>query len=78
MTMSYDRSMLRSLQVVLALALVALAAGCESVPAWKHQQLAHPTMTAEEISIGLDGHVRAVSEGATGGVAGSGGGCGCN
>jgi hypothetical protein len=35
-------------------------------------------MTAEEISIGLDGHVRAVSEGAAGGLGGGGGGCGCN
>ena len=32
----------------------------------------------EEISIGLDSHVRAVSEGAAGGLGGGGGGCGCN
>jgi hypothetical protein len=60
------------------LGLVGFTTGCESVPAWKRQQLAHPTMSAEEMSMGLDGHVRAVSEGATGGLAGGGGGCGCN
>jgi hypothetical protein len=36
-------------------------------------------MASAEIGVsGLDGHVRAVSEGATGGLAGGGGGCGCN
>ena len=65
-------------RLLVVLALVAFTAGCESVPAWDHGRLAHPTMTVEEISHGLDGHVRAVSEGATGGVSGAGGGCGCN
>ena len=60
------------------LVLLVGVAGCERVPATGRGKLAHPTMTAEEISTGLDGHVRAVSEGATGGVAGGGGGCGCN
>lgn len=70
--------MRRSLRIVLVLGLLFVAAGCEAVPAVSRGKLAHPTMTSEEIAIGLDGHVRAVSEGATGGLAGGGGGCGCN
>jgi hypothetical protein len=58
--------------------LVSALAGCTAVPVWKRGPLTHPTMTAEEIQLGLDGHVRAVSEGAVGGLAGAGGGCGCN
>jgi hypothetical protein len=66
---------------VLALVLVSVAlGGCsfEHVKATDRGRLAHPTMTPDDISMGLDGHVRAVSEGATGGLAGGGGGCGCN
>ncbi len=65
------------LATLMILSLSCLA-GCAHVPPWEHEKLAHPTMTPEDISIGLDGHVRAVSEGATGGLAGAGGGCGCN
>jgi hypothetical protein len=60
------------------LALLSFASGCVKVAPYERGMLAHPTMTAEEISIGLDGHVRAVSEGAAGGLGGGGGGCGCN
>lgn len=35
-------------------------------------------MTTEEMAFAVDGHVRAVSEGAAGGLGGGGGGCGCN
>jgi Flp pilus assembly protein TadB len=69
----------RSLTLLLAIALTAFVSGCVGhVAAWEREKLAHPTMTVDELSNGLDGHVRAVSEGATGGVSGSGGGCGCN
>jgi hypothetical protein len=51
---------------------------CVKVQPYERGMLAHPTMTPEEIAIGLDGHVRAVSEGAAGGLGGGGGGCGCN
>jgi hypothetical protein len=69
----------RAAPLVIALGLLATTAGCLTpVPAWKRGDLAHKTMTADEMSNGLDGHVRAVSEGATGGLAGGGGGCGCN
>jgi hypothetical protein len=69
---------LRSARIVVALGIVFVAAGCEPVPAHRKGKLAHPTMTPEQISMGLDGHVRAVSEGATGGLGAAGGGCGCN
>ena len=55
-----------------------LISGCAKVAPYERGMLAHPTMTPEEIAIGLDGHVRAVSEGAAGGLGGGGGGCGCN
>ena len=67
-----------ALTAVAILMLAAFASGCVKVAPYERGMLAHPTMTAEEISIGLDGHVRAVSEGAAGGLGGGGGGCGCN
>ena len=69
------------MRMVSMLCLVAFAlstAACVKVAPYERGMLAHPTMTAEEIAIGLDGHVRAVSEGAAGGLGGGGGGCGCN
>lgn len=69
----------RSTFVLLALAsLTIVLGGCQKVLPYQRGMLAHPTMTPEEIAIGLDGHVRAVSEGAAGGLGGGGGGCGCN
>ncbi|MBS2017057.1 MAG: DUF4266 domain-containing protein [Deltaproteobacteria bacterium] len=57
----------------------AAATGCvRPVPSWARGPLAHPTMVADDVATGLDGHVRAVSEGATGSLGGAGGGCGCN
>lgn len=66
------------LVTLLALGSMLLLSACGPVPPHTRGPLAHPTMTSEEISFGLDGHVRAVSEGAVGGLAGGGGGCGCN
>lgn len=63
--------------ILLLLALASLA-GCATVAPYERGVLAHPSMTAEDMSTDFDGHVRAVSEGATGGFAGAGGGCGCN
>jgi hypothetical protein len=51
---------------------------CVKVAPYERGILAHPTMTTDDMSVGLDEHVRAVSEGASGGVGGGGGGCGCN
>lgn len=55
-----------------------ILSACTKVAPYERGMLAHPTMTPEEISLGLDEHVRAVSEGAAGGLGGGGGGCGCN
>jgi hypothetical protein len=69
----------RPVVAVLLVVFLALGlGGCVKVAPYERGMLAHPTMTPEEISIGLDGHVRAVSEGAAGGLGGGGGGCGCN
>lgn len=62
---------------VAALALSALS-GCVSVAPYERGTLAHPSMSPAEMATGFDEHVRAVSEGATGGFGGGGGGCGCN
>ena len=59
-------------------AVLLFLAGCTKVMPYERQALAHPSMTTEDLSSGMDGHVRAVSEGAAGGVGGGGGGCGCN
>ncbi|MFO0640189.1 MAG: DUF4266 domain-containing protein [Polyangiaceae bacterium] len=67
--------------VVLALgALVALSStvGCVKVAPYERGTLAHPTMVTDDMAIGVDAHVRGVSEGASGGLGGGGGGCGCN
>jgi hypothetical protein len=57
-----------AMKIVVALGL----AGCVRLPSsasmCAYSALAHPTMSPDAISIGLDGHVRAVSEGATGGL----------
>jgi len=62
--------------VIFALCIVLSA--CTKVAPYQRGILAHPTMTTDEMSMGLDSHVRAVSEGASGGLGGAGGGCGCN
>jgi hypothetical protein len=53
-------------------------AACVKVAPYERGMLAHPTMTSDEMANGLEEHVRAVSEGAAGGLGGGGGGCGCN
>jgi hypothetical protein len=64
---------------ILAASAIAGATGCASVAPYERGTLAHPSMSAEDpFTSGLDDHVRAVSEGAAGGLAGGGGGCGCN
>jgi hypothetical protein len=52
--------------------------GCATVAPYARGSLAHPSMTTDDVATGFDNHVRAVSEGATGGFGGGGGGCGCN
>ncbi|MBL8607791.1 MAG: DUF4266 domain-containing protein [Myxococcales bacterium] len=68
---------LQRLALVASLAVSVL--GCAGgVKPWEHRHLAHPTMTTDSVSIGVDEHVRAVTEGAAGDLTGAGGGCGCN
>jgi hypothetical protein len=77
------RSMMKAAKLVAALVaggiVVALSTGCVHVAPYERGTLAHPTMSADDpFTSSIDEHVRAVSEGASGGLAGAGGGCGCN
>jgi hypothetical protein len=71
------RSSRLSLPLLVAITLAALT-GCANVAPYERGILALPSMTPEDTSTGFDEHVRAVSEGSTGGFGGGGGGCGCN
>ena len=62
----------------LFLAAFLLLAGCARVAPYERGNLAHPTMTTSDIASPSEEHVRAVHEGAAGGGASAGGGCGCN
>ncbi len=68
----------RLLLGLLAAVALTAASGCASVAPYERGTLAHPSMTPDDMSTSFDEHVRAVSEGATGGFGGGGGGCGCN
>ena len=63
--------------LVMAIALVA-ATGCSTVAPYERGKLAHPTMAARDMTGFGEAHLRAISEGATGGSGGTGSGCGCN
>jgi hypothetical protein len=69
------------LRASLVLAFVSAGAaltGCKTVAPYERAKLAHPTMAAtDEVGFG-EAHLRALSEGATGGGSGNGSGCGCN
>ncbi|AKT42817.1 DUF4266 domain-containing protein [Chondromyces crocatus] len=67
--------------VTLAVAGVLLmgASGCMTpVAPYERAKLAHPTMSAAEQTGHGEAHLRAITEGAIGGSAGAGSGCGCN
>ncbi len=70
--------MRRALATAAAIAVLASATACVHVAPYERGMLAHPTMTVDDVSSSMDEHVRAVSEGASGGLSGGGGGCGCN
>jgi hypothetical protein len=67
---------------LVALPLIAFALlasmGCAPVAPYERGKLAHPTMTAADMAGFGEGHLRAITEGATGGNGGTGSGCGCN
>ena len=66
------------LGLVLFLGIAAAASGCTAVAPYERGKLAHPTMTAVDLASEGAMHLRAINEGATGGSAGAGSGCGCN
>jgi hypothetical protein len=57
---------------------MALTSSCAHIAPYERGALAHSTMTSDDTATALEQHVRAISEGAAGGVGGGGGGCGCN
>jgi hypothetical protein len=68
-----------SVPVYIALIVTAVALqGCTHVAPYERERLAHPSMTTTDLARPSENHVRAVQEGAVGGSAGPGGGCGCN
>jgi hypothetical protein len=69
----------RSLQLAVAVSALALSACAhEHVAPYQRTRLAHPSMVTAGVSGPMDGHVRAIQEGATGGEGGGSSGCGCN
>jgi hypothetical protein len=70
--------MMGRLPLLLAIVGTLATTACVKVAPYERGMLAHPTMTTDDVSTGLDEHVRGVSEGAAGGLGGGGGGCGCN
>lgn len=80
---SLMRSLVRSLVFSLVIALSLACAGCVSFSppqAWEKGELAKPAMQfdADVLQAKLREHTYASKEGATGGYAVGGGGCGCN
>jgi hypothetical protein len=70
---------LRALMGIVAATLLAATTGCVHVAPYERGTLAHPTMSAEDnFKTTMAAHVEDISEGAIGGLAGGGGGCGCN
>jgi hypothetical protein len=69
----------RAVLGIVAAAVLSATWGCAHVAPYERGTLAHPTMSAEDpYTTPLANHVQDVSEGATGGLSGGGGGCGCN
>ncbi len=68
----------RYIGACLAVIALAGASGCAPVQPYERGKLAHPTMSAADMAGFGEGHLRAISEGATGGSGGTGSGCGCN
>jgi hypothetical protein len=69
----------RAVLGIVAAAVLSATWGCAHVAPYERGTLAHPTMSAEDpFTTPLANHVQDVSEGATGGLSGGGGGCGCN
>jgi hypothetical protein len=77
--MDRKRTLVRTLMGIVAATLLAATTGCVHVAPYERGTLAHPTMSGEDnFKTPMAEHVEAISEGAAGGLAGGGGGCGCN
>jgi hypothetical protein len=77
--MDRKRTLARALMGTVAATLLAATTGCVHVAPYERGTLAHPTMSAEDpFKTPMAAHVEDISEGAIGGLAGGGGGCGCN
>jgi hypothetical protein len=69
----------RAVLGIVAGAVLSATMGCAHVAPYERGTLAHPTMSASDTyTTPLAEHVEDISEGATGGLSGGGGGCGCN
>lgn len=68
----------RLLGLGLLVGVIVATTGCAQVMPYERAKLAHPTMTAVDLVGPGVMHLRAINEGATGGSAGAGSGCGCN
>ncbi|AKT43503.1 DUF4266 domain-containing protein [Chondromyces crocatus] len=68
----------RALTLVVATTALVAATGCANVAPYERAKLAHPTMSATDMAGHGESHLRAITEGAIGGSAGAGSGCGCN
>ena len=62
----------------LLLLLAPHMAGCAHVPPYERERLAHPSMVTSDLTPSSEQHMRSIQEGAIGGGAAAGGGCGCN
>jgi len=78
MTTSTRRIAARFVTLVVMASALGLGAGCSTVAPYERGKLAHPTMSVASMDTFGSAHLKAISEGATGGSAGSGSGCGCN
>lgn len=77
--LSGKESRLRRATFALAFAVLGVCTtGCTTVAPYQRAKLAHPTMAANDLAGPGEEHLRAVTEGAVGGSAGAGSGCGCN
>mgnify|MGYP002625837974 FL=1 len=72
----------RATKTLVALAIMGfglvMGTGCTTVAPYERAKLAHPTMAAHDLAGPGEEHLRAITEGAIGGSAGAGSGCGCN
>lgn len=78
-TTTKTTSLTGRLIVLLSVAgILSALTGCTTVAPYERGKLAHPTMAAADVAGFGESHLRAISEGATGGSGGTGSGCGCN